>query len=166
MKIRLLTESDTAIYKPLRLEALKHNPEAFSSSYEEEKDMPIEQTHLRLKAEHFYTFGAFVEENLVGIATLIVETKKKINHRATIVAVYIHQDYRNAGIGRSLLTELINKAKTMTMIEQIYLTVTASNIPAKQLYHSLGFETYGLEKRAMKMKDIYYDEELMVLFIK
>ncbi|PMC36010.1 GNAT family N-acetyltransferase [Bacillus sp. UMB0899] len=166
MKIRLLTESDSTKYKSLRLEALHNNPEAFSSSYEEEKDMSIQQTEVRLNSGHSYTLGAFIEEDLVGVATLVVETKKKIQHRATIVAVYVHQDFRYEGIGKRLITELTTMAKNKPKIEQIYLTVTASNLPAKQLYTSLGFESYGIEKRALKIDDTYYDDELMVLFIK
>ncbi len=165
MIIRLLTKLDSAKYKSLRLEALKNNPEAFSSSYEEEKDMTIQQTEARLNSEQSHTYGAFTEEDLVGIATLVIETKKKIQHRASIVAVYVQQDSRKGGIGKSLLTELIKKAKNLPGIEQIYLTVTASNLPAKKLYHALGFETYGIEKRALKIEHTYYDDELMVLFI-
>lgn len=166
MKIRFLTGLDSASYKSLRLEALHNNPEAFSSSYEEEEKMPIQQTELKLNTEYTHTIGAFIKEDLIGIATLVVETKKKILHRATIVAVYVHQDYRNAGIGKKIVTELIKKAKSMMRIEQIYLTVTASNLPAKQLYQSIGFETYGIEKRALRIEDTYFDDELMVLYIK
>lgn len=79
--------------------------------------------------------------------------------------MYVHQDYRNAGIGKKIVTELIEKAKSMLRIEQIYLTVTASNLPAKQLYQSIGFVTYGVEKRALKIEETYFDDELMVLFI-
>lgn len=165
MDIRFLTGRDSAQYKSLRLEALQNNPEAFSSSYKEEIDLPIQQTEIRLNAEQSYTIGAFIDKKLVGVATLVVETKKKIQHRATIVAVYVHPKHRNIGLGKRLLAELIIKAKSLPKVEQIYLTVTASNISAKKLYHSIGFETYGIEKRALKIKDTYYDDELMVLFI-
>jgi len=164
--IRFLTGIDSAQYKSLRLEALQNNPEAFSSSYKEEIDIPIQQTEIRLNAEHSYTIGAFINKKLVGVATLVVETKKKIQHRATIFAVYVYPKHRNVGIANKLLAELIKKAKSLPRVEQIYLTVTASNLPAKKLYHSIGFETYGIEKRALKIEDTYYDDELMVLFIK
>lgn len=166
MDIRFLTGIDSTHYKSLRLEALQNNPEAYSSSYEEEINIPLHQTQNRLNAEHSYTIGAFIDKKLVGTATLVVETKKKIQHRATIVSVYVHPKHRNVGLGKRLLSELIKKAKSLPRIEQIYLTVTASNLPAKKLYHSIGFEMYGIEKRALKIEETYYDDELMVLFIK
>lgn len=42
MEIRLLTVADAVVYRKLRLEGLQSNPEAFGSSFEEEKDMPPE----------------------------------------------------------------------------------------------------------------------------
>lgn len=41
MEIRLLTAADAAVYRHLRLEGLQMNPEAFGSSFEEEKDMGL-----------------------------------------------------------------------------------------------------------------------------
>ncbi|WP_316246610.1 GNAT family N-acetyltransferase [Sutcliffiella horikoshii] len=57
----------------------------------------------------------------------------------------------------------INKAKELEKIEQIYLAVTAGNEPAKRLYTSLGFVTYGIDRNGLKIEDTYFDEELMVL---
>jgi RimJ/RimL family protein N-acetyltransferase len=45
------------------------------------------------------------------------------------------------------------------------LTVVSDNHPAKRLYESLGFETYGVERRALKYNGQYYDEDLMVLWL-
>jgi RimJ/RimL family protein N-acetyltransferase len=46
------------------------------------------------------------------------------------------------------------------------LTVVASNVAARRLYSAAGFEEYGLERRALKVGDEYYDEVLMVLPLK
>ncbi len=165
MEIRILASKDAEKYQRLRIEALQNHPEAFSSSFEEEKDMPIQKTEERLNGKQSFTFGAFIEKDLIGVATLIVETKIKIKHRATIVAVYVHPSARNTGIGKKLMHELINQAKALPEIEQIYLTVTASNYSAKHLYNSLGFKTYGIEKKALKVEGTYFDDELMVLFL-
>ena len=43
MEIRHLNGTDAIIYRTLRLQALQMSPEAFGSSYEEEKDAPLEQ---------------------------------------------------------------------------------------------------------------------------
>lgn len=165
MEIRILDPIDAAIYREIRLEALKANPEAFSSSYTEEKDYPLENFENRLNFGHFFTFGAFVENKLTGVVTLILETRSKTKHRANIVAMYVSPELRRSGIGRRLMTEAIKKANEINEIEQIYLTVTSSNEPAKNLYQSLGFKTYGIDKNGLKIEDTYFDDELMVLFL-
>jgi RimJ/RimL family protein N-acetyltransferase len=41
--------------------------------------------------------------------------------------------------------------------------VNAENVRARNLYLSLGFKPFGLEPRAMRVGDRYFDEEHMVL---
>jgi ribosomal protein S18 acetylase RimI-like enzyme len=165
MEIRHLNGEDAEKYRIIRHEALRMNPEAFSSSYEDE--MYYEEPEYRYKLENkfAFTYGAFDGDHLVGVVSLVPETKKKLQHRANIYAMYVNPAKRGQGIGRFLMKTAIQKAKELKKVEQIYLTVTASNKPAKKLYTSLGFETYGLDKRAMKVGDTYYDEELMVMFL-
>lgn len=164
MQIRLLHLNDATSYREIRLEALLTHPEAFSSSYEEEKEYSIEKYMNRLKAETTFTFGAFENDQLIGVVTLVLETKNKIRHRANIVAMYVTPEKRRFGIGKNLMLEAINKAKNIEGIEQLYLTVTATNEPAKKLYHSLSFESYGIDKRALRVNETYFDDELMVLY--
>ncbi|NMH71996.1 GNAT family N-acetyltransferase [Bacillus sp. RO2] len=163
MKIRQLTSADAEVYRTIRLEALKNKPEAFSSSYEDEVEFTVEKYRGRFDNDHTYTFGAFEGNNLVGTVTLVCETKKKIKHRATIVAMYVKPDQRKLGVGKALMNVAINKAKVLKDIEQIYLAVTAINEPAKRLYTSLGFVTYGVDRHGLKINDTYFDEELMML---
>ncbi|KMJ57415.1 acetyltransferase [Bacillus sp. LL01] len=163
MEIRLLKPNDAENYRTIRLEALKNNPEAFSSSYEEEKEYLLESFENRLSFQHVFTFGAFEKMLLVGTVTLICETKMKIKHRANIVAMYVCAGLRESGIGRALMEEAIGKARELVEIEQLHLTVMATNEPAKKLYKSLGFTTYGVDKKGLKIGDTYFDEELMVL---
>ncbi|MBE4907557.1 GNAT family N-acetyltransferase [Bacillus luteolus] len=163
MEIRILNSSDAEAYRKIRLHALQGNPEAFSSSYEEEVEYPLERTASRLDEGTSFTFGAFIDNTLVGVVSLVLETRHKIKHRATIFAMYVNPDHRKLGVGKQLMVAAIEEAQKLDEIEQIYLTVNASNEPAKRLYLSLGFKTYGVDKRALKIEDQYYDEELMVL---
>lgn len=165
MQIRVLESNDANEYRKIRLEALQTNPESFSSSYEEEKDYPLERYEGRLKGGESLTFGAFFEEQLIGVVTLIFETKNKLRHRANIAAMYVNPNNRKQGIGKGLMLEAINKAKTINGIEQIYLGVVSTNEAAKKLYNSLGFETYGIDKKALKVDKTYFDDELMVMFV-
>lgn len=161
MEIRELHPKDAEIYINLRLEALRTNPEAFGSSYEEEKDYPIEKTEWRLGDASAHMFGAFIDGRLIGMVTLMREVKNKMKHRANIYAVYVTPSQRGKGVAKRLMEASIRKAKELKEVEQLYLTVVSTNEPAKRLYQSLGFSTYGVDRKAIKIADEYYDDDLM-----
>ncbi|MGM0874038.1 MAG: N-acetyltransferase family protein [Bacillota bacterium] len=160
MEIKFLNPTHAEEYRKLRLEALKNHPDAFASSFEEEKENLIELYQSRFNSDDSSHFGAFVDEKLVGVVTLIKEMKIKLKHRATIFAMYVSADKRGYGIGRSLMVKAINQAKEWEGIEQVYLSVVTTKESAKQLYSSLGFEVFGIEKRALKINNVYFDEAL------
>ncbi|KPN89496.1 GNAT family N-acetyltransferase [Lysinibacillus sp. ZYM-1] len=166
MEIRLLTAKDAELYRTLRLEGLQTNPEAFGSSFEEEKDMVLELFASRLEAQGSYTFGAFDQGELLGVATLVQESKIKIKHKASIFAVYVSPKKRGLSLGKRLMLEVINQGSKLADVEQINLTVVSSNDSAKGLYTSLGFQVFGTEKRALKIDQQYFDEDYMVLYVK
>ena len=166
MEIRQLNPADAEEYLTIRLEALKDCPYAFASSYEEEKNQPAEKYKNRFDTPvNSFTFGAFEGSQLVGVVTLVKEQLFKLRHRANIVAMYIKPEERGNGIGKALVSNVIEKAQNLDAIEQIYLTVVTTNAPAKKLYSSCEFKIFGKEKRALKLDNTYYDEEHMVLFL-
>lgn len=165
MEIRQLHRHDAEAYFALRLEALKTNPEAFGSSYGEEKDYPISRTENRLTDSTSCVFGAFLQNNLIGVLTLVKDTKQKMSHRGHLYAAYVTPTHRGKGVAKQLVQIAINKAQELQVIEQLYLEVVSDNIPAKKLYDSLGFETYGIDRKALKISGEYYDEELMVRYL-
>ncbi|ENH98126.1 acetyltransferase [Gracilibacillus halophilus YIM-C55.5] len=166
MEIKQLDSRDAEKYLTIRLEALQNSPGAFASSYEEEKDQPVEKYKNRFETpQNSFTFGAFDDYQLVGVITLVKEQLIKLRHRANIVAMYVSPEKRGDGIGKALVSKAIQKAVSLEDIEQIYLTVVTTNYPAKRLYSSIGFEVFGHEKRALKFGDTYYDEEHMVLYL-
>lgn len=163
--IRRLVATDAEYYLALRLEALQNSPESFGSTYEEEKDQPVEKYIKRFESQDSYTFGAFENRELIGIITLVKEHRVKLRHRTSIVAMYVSPTRRRLGVGMSLMKEAIMMAKELEGVEQVYLSVVTTNQSAKKLYTSLGFEVFGTEKHALKIDDSYFDEDLMVMFL-
>ncbi|MFN7250250.1 MAG: GNAT family N-acetyltransferase [Anaerobacillus sp.] len=165
MEVRVLEPTDAKDYQLLRLEALQTNPEAFVASYEEEKDYPLEHYENRFCSEYSVFFGAFDNGQLVGVVSLVKETKQKLKHRANIFAMYITPSARGLGIGRKLMIAAIENALNSEGIEQVYLSVVTTNKAGRNLYLNLGFEIYGRDYRAIKIGNRYFDEDHMVLFL-
>ncbi|WP_161878031.1 GNAT family N-acetyltransferase [Alkalibacterium sp. MB6] len=166
MDIKQLVPEDAEAYLSIRLEALRESPHAFGSSYEEEKQTTVEKYRQRfMEPENSFTLGAFEESELVGVVALVRKQYLKQRHRATILAMYVKPEKRGTGLGKKLLLSAIEKAISLNDIEQINLSVIAQNESAKQLYQSLGFEVFGIEKNGIKVNDTYFDEEHMVMFL-
>lgn len=167
MEIRLITPDDAKEYWELRLEALQKNSESFATSYEEaiQRTNPIEQVENNLRTEGNYTFGAFSQNKLVGMVTLSQEGYLKMKHRANIFAMYVTPQARGVGAGRGLLLAAINKAREIEGIEKVNLSVVSTNEKAKNLYTKLGFKVFGIEERALKVANMYLDEDHMTLIL-
>ncbi len=167
MNIRILKETDALQYQELRLKALKINPEAFGSTYEREVNFTQKMVEERIRpTEDNFVLGVFDDQNvLLGIVTYMRETSMKTAHKGNIFGMFVAPESRGNGLGKLLLQELVRKVKQTNGLEQINLTVVSENLPAKKLYSSIGFETYGVERNALKSNGVYYDEDLMVLFL-
>lgn len=167
LEIRKLVEDDAHAYWALRKEALQEVPEAFAMSYEEavaiENPIDLVREVTRSSAEQFY--GAFLDGELVGAATLQKEKMIKMSHRAQIGAVYVSGKARGTGAGVALIQKIIDDSKEDPDIEKLNLSVVTTNEPAFSLYKKLGFEVVGIEKKSMKKGQDYYDEYLMTLLL-
>lgn len=166
MYIRQLNEDDMESYQALRLIALKKSPEAFGSTYEREKNFTLEMVKQRIKTtETQFTLGAFDKRNgLIGMVSFVRDSYIKMQHKGTIIGLYVSTDSRGQGIAKSLLIEVIEIVRRWNGVEQIKLTVISTNSTAEKIYTELGFEVFGTEIKAMKYDNNYYDENLMVLF--
>ena len=166
--VRQLFEADATAYRALRLRLLQVSPDAYGSIYAEEIKRPVAQTVDRLRAhsdpEVGFTLGAF-DPDLVGMVTVLREQGPKIRHKGSVFAMGVTASVRGRGIGRALLTEAIRRAKRLEGLEQLLLTVALPNEPARKLYHALGFVTYGIDERGLKLGTQYWDEERMVLYL-
>ncbi|MBR0718767.1 GNAT family N-acetyltransferase [Bradyrhizobium liaoningense] len=159
--IRLLTQADAPLYRQIRLEALAANPEAFASTLERERDMPVAWFEERLATSE--VFGAFSEQKLVGFAGFRRQDGTKIAHKAVLWGMYVQPAARGVGVGKSLVEAVV--AHAAARVEQLQLTVVSENAGALRLYESAGFVAYGREVQGLKQNGRYFDEILMTLFL-
>ncbi|CAM3332168.1 MULTISPECIES: GNAT family N-acetyltransferase [Paenibacillus] len=165
MKISVLNGADAPSYQEVRLDGLRRDPHAFGSTYDREVKFSLETVTERIQpSRDKFVLGAFEEAgSLVGIVTFMRESGMKTLHKGNVFGMYVIPEKRGMGVGRQLMEELIRRAREAEGIEQINLTVVSDNHPAKQLYQSIGFQTFGLERNALKFEGHYFDEEWMVL---
>jgi ribosomal protein S18 acetylase RimI-like enzyme len=162
-KVRRLDARDIVDYRDLRLEGLKFHPEAFASSWEHEVDKPTSWWAERLKIST--VFGGWVNSSpLVGMAGFRVQDGTKLQHKGVLWGMYVRPQARGSGLAATLVNQVIEHARPL--VEDISLTVVASNVAARRLYGAAGFEEYGFERRALKVGTEYYDEVLMTLPLK
>ncbi|SFC71110.1 Protein N-acetyltransferase, RimJ/RimL family [Polaromonas sp. OV174] len=167
MHIRRLTSLDASAFQALRLSALRDSPSAFGSSYDEEKDIPVTTVEARLVMKPDRgIFGAFEDDTLVGMIGLGRESMKKLVHKAFVWGMYVGPEVRGKGIARALLQEAISVAGSVPSVQQINLSVNASNAAAIRLYQSAGFTVFGCEPGALLIDGELHDETHMYLRLK
>ncbi|MFL6675386.1 MAG: GNAT family N-acetyltransferase [Massilia sp.] len=161
--IRPLDAADAAAFKEIRLCAIADSPTAVWPTLEEEAKRGLDEVEARIrKSATQVVFGAFSGHELVGIAGLRREPLAQVAHKAVLWGVFVAPAHRKEGVARSLFSQALEHARA-TGILQIQLCVNAGNTRAKNLYRSLGFESLGVEPRAMRVGDQFHDEEHMVL---
>jgi ribosomal protein S18 acetylase RimI-like enzyme len=166
--IRALSLGDAVPYRDLRLRALREHPEAFTSSYEEEREDAQRWVAKRLGAapEQSVVFGAVVlDGSLCGMSGVERLSREKERHKAHLYGMYVTPERAGNGIGRALVERVIECCRGWPGVEQIGLSVTGGNAAARRLYESAGFQRFGRETHALKLGARYFDKEHMSLFL-
>ena len=81
-----------------------------------------------------------LDENVIGYGIVMLSPGE-----AHILNICIDPDYQGRGLGRYLLTHLVDRSNR-TDIDMILLEVRRSNVNAQQLYLSEGFHELGVRK--------------------
>ncbi|WP_296228975.1 GNAT family N-acetyltransferase [Ralstonia sp. UBA689] len=163
--IRPLATEDAEAFKALRLKAIQDAPTAIWPTQDEEAARTLDETRGRIQPTgHQVVFGAFAGPALIGIAGLRREPLTQVAHKAVLWGVFVDPAHRRSGIAGRLLDAAIAHARAARVL-QIQLCVNAENPRAQALYRNAGFETFGIERRAMRVGERFYDEEHMVLWL-
>ena len=157
--IRRLRSDDAASFRAIRLEALKANPELLRSTFELEDKLDVTWFAGRLEDAH--VLGAFREGELIGTAGFSIQQGQPNAHKGRLFGMYVRSSSRSRGVGRLLLNAVLDVAREN--VELIQLSVVRENRPARRRYESAGFLEFGVEAKASKYGNKYYDESLMVL---
>ena len=147
-------------YRALRLTALRTDPLAYSSTYDESVTYPDDVWQTRLAGAANIVLFAECGGRLVGTAAAILGVENE-PETAQIVGVFVEPAQRGQGIGRLLLETLLARLSMRPEIARVRLGVTETQAPAIALYRSLGFAVVGRLEGEIRFGGRAYDEVVM-----
>lgn len=106
---------------------------------------------------------AEVDGRVVGIVGLQVKASPRLNHSGTL-GLTIHPEFQGQGIGRQLMSAIIDLADNWLMLVRLDLEVFTDNARAIHLYESLGFVIEGHKRYGSKRHGRYDDEYFMARY--
>lgn len=157
--VRRLTGADASAWQSLRLEALSTYPDAFLTTHAEAAAVPIETVAERLEAG--LSFGVFDASALVGIGSLLRQTRVQTRHRAELGAFYVQAAYQGRGTARTLLDGMAQAARDLGIL-QMELFVASSNARAIAFYTRAGFQEVGRIPNATLSEGVAETDLIMV----
>lgn len=105
-------------------------------------------------------FAALENGELAGMAVMLGNRTPKRRHCAS-VAVMVDTDFQGRGIGRELMSRLVDEADNVLNIRRLELLVLTDNVTAIKLYERFGFKIEAVRKHAAVKNGKFVDEYFM-----
>lgn len=153
--VHALGGDDWQAYRQMRLAALRESPEAFVSSYDEEKD--YDEDFWRLRMSRSTRLVAVQDTQPVGIVSIGQSSDEDV---AELFGMWVEPTLRGAGVARALTEEAARHAQA-TGHRALQLWVPSDNGRAVAFFSGHGFRPTD-ERRPMHT-DAAVDEVAMVL---
>jgi ribosomal protein S18 acetylase RimI-like enzyme len=157
-QIRKISDGEVDLFRQIRLEALKNEPNAFASRYEDWDRFPDAEWRKRMTIP---IFVAFAEKQPVGLMALKQLQPPKMKHRAKLEMVYVLKRFRGAGLAGELLCEVVRYAEQHGM-KQIELGVREDRAGSIRFYRRAGFVEIGTVPQGYLEDGVAFKEILMV----
>jgi ribosomal protein S18 acetylase RimI-like enzyme len=141
--IQPITAKNASQFKTVRLRALQDAPHAFSATYAKESqfdDAEWLRRVERMNGEKGIGFLAMDGEHACGIVGAFLDANDAT--RAQLVSMWTAPVYRQRGVGRLLVNEVLAWARRRRA-RTLLLMVTSNNEPAIRFYEKLGFTRTG-----------------------
>jgi len=141
MVIRALESQEWEMYRDLRLEALRLEPDAFGSRYEDFVDRPGEYWIGRLEEAESHPERAllFALDAHQAVGMVAAFTEPDDSKTFNLISMYVAASHRRRGIGRQLVDGLFRYLRGTGAKGAVQLFVNDSQAPAVRLYESCGF---------------------------
>ncbi|MQR94542.1 GNAT family N-acetyltransferase [Fictibacillus phosphorivorans] len=106
------------------------------------------------------------ENNVVGWIVFLSHERMRMHHIGSF-AIMLQKEWRNKGIGKLMIHELLSWAEKHPLIEKVTLGTFSTNTRAIELYKKLGFIEEGRKVKEFKFGNgKYVDDVLMYKWVK
>jgi ribosomal protein S18 acetylase RimI-like enzyme len=143
--IRILNANDFEIWKQLRIDAVKNQPQSFGESYEEVAAQNYEYFCESIK--NGTLFGYEISSKVVGVVGIYGLKHGNMRHRGTLFGLYVAPEHRRKKIAQQLVKHAL--ADAAQCYRMLHLAVSTENVAAISLYKKFGFEIYATEPEAI-----------------
>lgn len=107
---------------------------------------------------------AIIDDKIAGAASINSNQKRRHKHAGTL-GIVIKKEFCGMGLGKILIGQLIEWAKTNGITKKINLVTRCDNYLAIELYKKMGFETEGILRNDTYENGKYYDSLTMGLIL-
>lgn len=121
--------------------------------------LDVMENRLRNLAPNHYEFVAELNGNVVGFVGMTQGQGRKSHSGDLFIGV--DSEYHKQGIGKALLTKMLDLADNWLMLERVELGVLETNPRAKILYEKFGFIEEGVKIGSLRAHGEFVDEIVM-----
>ena len=137
----------------------------FMVTTSEEFNVTLEQWEERIKSysseEGKILLVATAQEQVIGSLHFRNGVRRRLAHQGDF-GMSVHKGWRERGVGSALVQSLINWSCANPLIEQIRLSVLATNEAAIRLYTTVGFALEGRLMNQTKLDDGTYTDLILM----
>jgi len=152
VEIRKLPADRWRDYRDLRLEALKSDPSAFGSSFEEEETFTEDEWRKRIQNVLF----ALSDGRPIGMIVYVFDEGLKTKHIAEIYGFYVSANHRGEGVGTRLLERALLHIRKNKRVIKVTLAVNPEQRAAVKPYRRAGFVVTGRTEKELKVGRRFY----------
>jgi len=121
------------------------------------------EAFIRALSQDDHMLVAEVDGVVVGCVGLQSSSKPRTRHTGAM-GIMVHADYQKQGIGKSLMTAILDIAFNWLKLKRVELCVFVDNEAAVALYKKMGFVIEGTKKYGAVRNGQYVDEYLMARY--
>ena len=145
---------------------IARTPGQLASTPDELRDEDFTKRIAALNASERGLFVVAESDGVVVGHALLDPLKLAVTSHVVSLTIAVHEGAQGRGVGRRLMTYLVDWARTNAGVEKIELQVRSANARAIALYQSLGFQEEGRKTKRLKLSDgRYLDDVYMALWV-